>query len=249
METSSLISTSVIALLGLGLVFGLKHAMEVDHVVAVSTIVSEHRNLWRATLVGALWGIGHTVSLVVVGLLVLVFRIAIPETVANWLEFGIALMIIGLGCLALWRVFRKRGDVHVHEHTHDGRAHVHVHFHEPATAHRPVTKTPSHSHAISQVGLKPLVVGAMHGLAGSAALTLLVLSQIQSIGLGLVYLLLFGLGSTLGMLLMSGMIGLPFALSARRLTGINHGLQTTAALMSIAFGVWYAYDSGIGGLR
>ena len=249
METSSLISTSVIALLGLGLVFGLKHAMEVDHVVAVSTIVSEHRNLWRATLVGALWGIGHTVSLVVVGLVVLVFRIAIPETVANWLEFGIALMIIGLGCLALWRVFRKRADVHVHEHTHDGRAHVHVHFHEPATAHRPVTKTSSHSHAISQVGLKPLVVGAMHGLAGSAALTLLVLSQIQSIGLGLVYLFLFGLGSTLGMLLMSGMIGLPFALSARRLTGINHGLQTTAALMSIAFGVWYAYESGIGGLR
>jgi ABC-type nickel/cobalt efflux system permease component RcnA len=249
MEPSALVSTSIVALLGLGLVFGLKHAMEVDHVVAVSTIVSEHRNLWRATLVGALWGIGHTVSLVVVGLLVLVFRITIPETVANWLEFGIALMIIGLGFLALWRVFRKRADVHVHEHTHDGRSHVHIHFHEPATAHRPVMKVPSHSHAISQVGLKPLVVGAMHGLAGSAALTLLVLSQIQSVGLGLVYLFLFGLGSTVGMLLMSGMIGLPFALSARRLTGINHGLQTTAALMSIAFGVWYAFGTGITGLR
>ncbi len=245
MEPSSLISTSVFALLGLGLLFGLKHALEVDHVVAVSTIVSEHRNLFRATLVGALWGIGHTVSLVVVGLLVLVFRVAIPETVANWLEFGIALMIIGLGLMALWRVFRKRADVHVHEHTHDGRPHVHLHFHEPATAHRAVAKSPSHSHAISQVGFKPFLVGAMHGLAGSAALTLLVLSQIQSIGLGLVYLFLFGLGSTVGMLLMSGMIGLPFALSARRLTGINHGLQTTAGVISIAFGVWYAYSSGV----
>ncbi|HKO96402.1 MAG TPA: hypothetical protein VJU86_05400 [Pyrinomonadaceae bacterium] len=249
MEPSSLISTGAIALLGLGLVFGLKHAMEVDHVVAVSTIVSEHRNLLRATLVGGLWGIGHTVSLVVVGVVVLVFRVAIPEAVANWLEFGIALMIIGLGFMALWRVFRKRADVHVHEHTHDGRSHVHIHFHEPATAHRPVFKAPSHSHAISQVGFKPLLVGAMHGLAGSAALTLLVLSQIQSVGLGLLYLLLFGLGSTMGMLFMSGMIGLPFALSARRLTGINNGLQTAAGVISIAFGVWYAYGSGVTGLR
>ena len=247
MDPSSLISTSVVALLGLGLVFGLKHAMEVDHVVAVSTIVSEHRNLLRATLVGALWGIGHTFSLVVVGLLVLVFRVAIPETVANWLEFGVALMIIGLGLLALWRVFRKRADVHMHEHTHDGRPHVHIHFHEPATVHPAVSKAPAHSHAISRIGLKPLLVGAMHGLAGSAALTLLVLSQIQSVGLGLVYLFLFGIGSTLGMLLMSGVIGLPFALSARRLSGINHGLQTTAGVISIAFGVWYAYSSGVMG--
>jgi len=89
----------------------------------------------------------------------------------------------------------------------------------------------------------------MHGLAGSAALTLLVLSQIQSVGLGLVYLFLFGIGSTLGMLLMSGVIGLPFALSARRLSGINHGLQTTAGVISIAFGVWYAYSSGVMGFQ
>jgi ABC-type nickel/cobalt efflux system permease component RcnA len=245
MDPSSLISTSVVALLGLGLVFGLKHAMEVDHVVAVSTIVSEHRNLLRATLVGVIWGVGHTFSLVVVGLLVLVFRVAIPEAVANWLEFGVALMIIGLGLLALWRVFRNRADVHMHEHTHDGRPHVHIHFHEPATAHRPVSKALAHSHAISRIGLKPLLVGAMHGLAGSAALTLLVLSQIQSVGLGLLYLFLFGIGSTLGMLLMSGVIGLPFALSARRLGGINHGLQTSAGVISIAFGVWYAYSSGV----
>ena len=92
----SLTSVGVFALLGLGLVFGLKHATEVDHVVAVSTIVSEHRNVWRSALVGALWGAGHTASLVIVGVLVLVFRVAIP-LVANWLEFGVALMIIALG--------------------------------------------------------------------------------------------------------------------------------------------------------
>ena len=246
MEASSLISTGAFALLGLGLIFGLKHAMEVDHVVAVSTIVSEHRSLFRATLVGGLWGTGHTISLLIVGLLVLVFRVVIPQTLADWLEFGVALMIIALGTLGVWRVFRRRTDVHVHEHSHDSHSHVHIHFHEQGTEHRRlVSKAASHSHAISRVGFKPLLVGAMHGLAGSAALTLLILTQIQSVTLGLLYLLLFGVGSTLGMLLMSGLIGLPFALSPPRLTRINYGLQTVAGLISIAFGFWYAYATGV----
>ena len=104
---------------------------------------------------------------------------------------------------------------------------------------------PSHSHALAKLGLKPLLVGAMHGLAGSAALTLLVLTQIQSVSLGLLYLALFGIGSTLGMLLMSGLIGLPFALSGQRLTSINYGLQSAAGMLSIAFGLWYAYETVI----
>jgi ABC-type nickel/cobalt efflux system permease component RcnA len=247
----SFTSVGVLALLVLGLVFGMKHATEVDHVVAVSTIVSEHRNVLRSALVGGLWGIGHTSALIFVGVLVLVFRVAIPLPVANWLEFGVALMIIALGVLAIVRVLRKRPDVHVHRHRHDGQSHVHVHFHEQGTEHhtaaasqqsKKLTTTPvSHSHAISQVGFKPLLVGAMHGLAGSAALTLLVLTQIQSIWLGLVYLAVFGVGSTVGMLLMSGLIGLPFALSGRRLTSINYGLQTAAGCLSVAFGLWYAY--------
>lgn len=244
----SFTSVGVFALLGLGLVFGLKHATEVDHVVAVSTIVSEHRNVWRSALVGALWGAGHTASLVIVGVLVLVFRVAIPLPVANWLEFGVALMIITLGVVALIRVLRKRADVHLHRHSHDGQLHVHIHFHEHGTEHasvaaaNPATKPQSsHSHAVSQLGFKPLLVGAMHGLAGSAALTLLVLTQIQSVLLGLLYLALFGVGSTFGMLLMSGLIGLPFALSGRRLSSLNYGLQTAAGGLSIAFGLWYAY--------
>jgi ABC-type nickel/cobalt efflux system permease component RcnA len=250
METS-FTSVGVFALLGLGLVFGLKHATEVDHVVAVSTIVSEHRNVWRSALVGALWGAGHTASLVIVGVLVLVFRVAVPLPVANWLEFAVALMIIALGIMAMAKVVRKRAGLHLHRHLHqhgpDGQSHVHVHFHEPATDHhRKVSQhsiESSHSHAISGLGFKPLLVGAMHGLAGSAALTLLVLTQIQSVWLGLLYLALFGLGSTLGMLLMSGLIGLPFALSGRRLTSLNYGLQTAAGCLSIAFGLWYAYET------
>ena len=241
----------MIALLGLGLVFGLKHATEVDHVVAVSTIVSEHRNVFRSALVGGLWGAGHTAALVIVGVLVLVFRVAIPVPIANWLEMGVALMIIGLGIFAVVKVLRKRPDVHLHRHSHDGQSHVHIHFHEHGTEHAAAsishqlteTKPSAHSHSISQIGFKPLLVGAMHGLAGSAALTLLVLTQIQSVWLGVFYLALFGLGSTVGMLLMSGLIGLPFALSARRLSSFNHGLQTFAGLLSVGFGLWYAYET------
>ena len=249
METS-LASAGIFALMGLGLVFGLKHATETDHVVAVSTVVSEHRNVWRSASVGALWGAGHTLSLIVVGVVVLVFRVSIPQFVASWLEFGVALMIIGLGVLTVTRVLRRRSDVHVHRHSHDGESHVHIHFHEQGTDHASAASSHSsratHSHAISRVGLKPLVVGAMHGLAGSAALSLLVLTQVPSTSLGLVYLGVFGLGSTAGMVLMSGLIGLPFALSGHRLGGVSNGLQTAAGAISIAFGLWYAYHAGIG---
>ena len=250
---SSFTSAGMLALLGLGLVFGLKHATEVDHIVAVSTIVSEQRNLLRSALVGGFWGAGHTASLIVVGVLVLVFRVAIPLPVANWLEFGVALMIVALGILALTRVWRRRRDIHLHRHTHDGQSHVHIHFHEHGTEHEgeaaPNTGSPSaspvHSHAISRLGFKPVLVGAMHGLAGSAALTLLVLTQVESVWLGLLYLTVFGLGTTLGMLLMSSLIGLPFALSGRRLTSLNYGLQTTAGMLSIVFGIWYAYETAV----
>lgn len=239
---SSFTFAGALALLGLGLVFGLKHATEVDHVVAVSTIVSEHRNVFRSALVGGLWGVGHTVSLLVVGIVVLVFRSAIPVPIANWLEFAVALMIIGLGVIALTRVLRRRSSVHLHEHSHDGESHVHVHFHESTTRHDQ-GQSRSHTHVVSSIGIKPVLVGLMHGLAGSGALTLLVLTQIQSAWFGVLYLAIFGLGSIAGMLLMSGLIGLPFALTSRRLSGFHQRLQTAAAVLSIAFGLWYAHQT------
>ena len=229
-----------LTLLGIGLVLGLKHATEVDHVVAVSTIVSRHRNVWRSALVGAMWGAGHTAALLTTGVIVLSLRVAIPERVSHWLEFGVALMIIGLGAAALWRALVKRTDVHVHEHSHDGVSHVHIHFHENETRHQPAK---THTHAVSAVGLKPVLIGTMHGLAGSAALTLLVLTQTDSPLVGFFYLLIFGLGSIAGMILMSGLIGLPFALTSRNVSRVHHHLQTTAAALSIAFGLWYAYQT------
>ncbi len=111
---ASLTSAGGFALLGLGLIFGLKHATEVDHVVAVSTIVAQNRSLLRSAMVGALWGAGHTASLLITGAIVLSLRVTIPEKISNWLEFCVALMILGLGVSALWRVLRKGREVHVH---------------------------------------------------------------------------------------------------------------------------------------
>lgn len=239
-------SLNIFVILSLGLVFGLKHATEVDHVVAVTTIVSRHKNVFRSAVVGGLWGMGHTASLLVVAAIVLSLRIAVPEVVSAWLEFGVALMIIGLGLSALWRALRKSGHVHVHKHDHDGLSHTHVHFHEHETRHEPAAR--SHSHNVSRVGWKPVLVGMVHGLAGSGALTLLVLTQIASPWLGLLYVLTFGLGSIVGMLLMSALIGLPFAIASAKLTHIHHGLQTAAAVLSICFGVWYAFSAGAGTL-
>lgn len=228
--------------LGLGLIFGLKHATEADHVIAVSTIVSEHRKLARAMLVGLLWGTGHTASLVLVGTIVLLLRISIPDTVASWLEFMVALMIIGLGAAAVIRVVRSRNDFHLHTHAHDGQKHAHVHFHDDPAPHE---SNSGHSHAIRKIGLKPLIVGAVHGLAGSAALTLLVLTQISSFGIGMLYLCVFGVGSIGGMLAMSSLVGVPFALTAQRLGKFHVALQVLAGVFSVLFGFWYAYETGV----
>ena len=233
-------SFNLLAVLTIGLVFGLKHATEVDHVVAITTIVSRHKNVFRSALVGALWGAGHTASLLIVGVIVLSLRIAVPERVSGWLEFGVAVMIIALGVSALWRAVRKNSEVHVHQHSHDGLSHTHVHFHEHENKHNPSSRT-AHSHAVSRIGWKPVLVGMMHGLAGSGALTLLVLTQISSSLIGFLYVATFGFGSIAGMLLMSGLIGLPFAFTSGKLTHLHQGLQTLAAVLSICFGVWYAF--------
>ena len=242
-HATTFVSASAFSILGLGLVFGLKHATEADHIIAVSTIVSEHRRLVRAALVGALWGLGHTVSLVIVGVIVLALKVTIPETLADWLEFAVAIMIIVLGLMALRRGLRSRhSPFHTHRHGHGLLMHSHIHFHESEVG--PANST-SHSHGVLRLGLKPTIVGAVHGLAGSAALTLLVLTQIASPLLGLFYLVTFGIGSILGMLFMSGLIGLPFVLSSRSMGRVQYQLQLLAGILSIVFGIWYGYETGI----
>ncbi len=234
-------SMGALAVLGFGLILGFKHATEADHVIAVSNIVSEHRKLSKVAVIGGLWGAGHTATLLLVGLFVLLLRVTIPERISNYLEFGVALMIIGLSGTALARAVRGRQDVHVHRHRHGGSEHTHLHFHDRETKH---DEAAHQAHTVGRVGAKPFLVGAMHGLAGSAALTLLVLSQVSSVVLGLAYLAIFGIGSIFGMMAVSVLIGLPFALSAQRLAGATLKLQAITGMIGLLFGGWYAFHVG-----
>ena len=236
--------------LGLGFVLGLKHATEADHLVAVTTIVSEHRSVWRSSLTGALWGVGHTASLFVAGILVILLQVTIPRRVSALLEFIVALMITLLGTRILYLLLRDHRRVHIHTHQHDGHAHTHLHFHDERDAH-PATET----HANASVrhnglsGLRPLIVGLVHGLAGSAALTLLVLTEVMRGGsrvLGLSYLLVFGIGSISGMMLMSTLISLPFVLTAARFERFNTPIRLIAGIASVAFGFFYAWETAGG---
>jgi high-affinity nickel-transport protein len=229
----------------LGFLFGLRHATEADHIAAVGAIVSEKRGWRPAALTGALWGAGHTLSIVVAGLLVLALRVTIPESLARLFEFVVALMIVGLGGAALARALRSRTDVHVHAHTHDGTKHVHLHFHDPADGHPPPhghEPAPAHGarhHPSGRVGLRPFLVGVVHGLAGSAALTLLVLSRIASVPLGLLYLLVFGAGSLGGMVIMSLALSVPFAATVARPV-LHRSVRVAAGLLAVAFGLFDA---------
>jgi hypothetical protein len=233
--------TSALSILGFGFVLGLKHALDADHLIAVSTIVSERKGVWRSSLVGALWGLGHTASLLVVGLAVIAFHFHIPEGFARTMEFGVALMLIILGGNVLWKIARG-GKFHVHVHTHDAHIHLHPHIHEAAEL---ATHAAADHHA-HRVGKKPFFVGMVHGIAGSAALMLVVLATITSRPLALLYIGIFGLGSVGGMFLMSSLIGLPFALAARH-DRLSHRVRLCAGVLSVTFGLYYAWQIGVAG--
>jgi high-affinity nickel permease len=226
--TSKIMHESMLATLGLGFLLGLKHATEADHLAAVSTIVSEKRSIWQSAKVGVLWGAGHTASVLGAGFFVLVLGFAIPERVADVLELGVALMIIFLGMRLV------RG--HIHSHTHGGKRHIHFHFRDDMHTEATHDGLP---------GWRPLFVGIVHGLAGSAALTLLVVSQVARnghAGLGLAYLLVFGIGSVGGMLLMSSLISLPFTFGRRFFERTLQPLRLLTGICSTGFGVVYALE-------
>ena len=241
---SSIPSVGALTILAFGLMLGVKHATEIDHVVAVSSIVSQHRSIWRSARVGCLWGLGHTASLLMIGIIVLIFKVAIPDEVSAWFEFLVALMIVLLGMLALFGAISTRRDMHYHRHNHLKKSHIHLHFSENEFDKQ--NSRSLHSHRVSRVGLKPFIVGSIHGLAGSGALTLLILPQYESAAVSLSYLLIFGFGSVGGMLLMSVIVGLPFALVSQRLMKTHYALQLVASGASVVFGLWYAYHLSVG---
>ncbi len=183
----------------LGIVLGMRHALEPDHLAAVSTLVSEERSPRAGAQLGALWGVGHTAALLAVGLALALLRARMPEPLAEVFEFGVALMLVGLGLRAILRAVRNPAAGPGHFHAHGASAHVHG---GPA----------DHVHLLRWTfARRPLLVGIVHGLAGSGALTALALAEMPSASLRVLYMTMFGAGSVLGMAALSGLAGWPLA--------------------------------------
>ncbi len=229
-------SLSAMAILGLGLVIGLRHALDTDHLAAVSTIVSERKNLFSSLLIGGLWGIGHTVSLLIAGVAVIFLNLNL-EKYEKPLEFCVALMLIGLGLNVLVKLARG-GKIHFHEHEHGGHHHVHPHLHDGKPEPQP------HTHHGLNLSIRPLIIGMVHGLAGSAALMLAVLATIKSTALAFGYIVIFGIGSIGGMMIMSLVLSLPLHLTVSSFARTNFAVRALSGVFSLGFGLFMAYELG-----
>ena len=215
-------NTSLMSLFGLGLLLGIKHAFDADHIAAMATFDSKN-----SVCKGFFWGIGHTFSLLAVGFIVLLFKITIPETLALSFEFIVGVMLALLGLNVLISI--KKNKLHLHKHNHAGKEHMHLHSHLDGKSH-------SHDH-------RPFMIGLVHGLAGSAALILLVLSTIDSVFMGILYILVFGAGSIIGMTAISKVISLPFKYMANMLHKTDKMLRLAAGFVSLAFGISIMYNT------
>jgi len=250
--------TELLALAGFGFVLGMRHATDADHVIAVTTILSRSRRFAHSTLIGALWGLGHTVTVMAVGILIIVFGVVIPPAMGLALELAVAVMLILLGVLsltgALGAVTERltppaplHGHSHEHRHAHDDggpHPHEHAHLHGHGTdAALAGLRDLRDTFGWYQLG-RPVVVGLVHGLAGSAAVALLVLATIGDPGVALLYLVIFCAGVAAGMAVLTTVIGLPFLVSRARSERINRWLTVGTGVLSIAFGLYLAYQVG-----
>ena len=219
----------------IGLVLGLKHALDVDHVVAVSTLVARERSLWRSAFIGAVWGVGHTATLLAMGLLIIVLGLKISDGVAQILETGVAAMLIFLGARTLWQW--KAGQGHICAHDHGSGAHAHFHLHGEHLCAQDAAQDASS-------GRQSFLVGAVHGLSGSAELMLLVLATIRQPIWALVYIGVFGLGMIAAMFAMTTLFSGFLSLSGRAngvgWAAIDGGLRGLTGAASLGFGLYLA---------
>ena len=227
--------SGVWAILAIGMLLGLKHATDADHVVAVATFATEHGNVWRGMWVGASWGLGHTTPLLVLGIVILLVKEALLdryEAVAPVLEFGVGIMLVFLGAQVFYNL--RRGTLHAHAHQHGGHAHVHVHATHPEGS-EPGNGSGLHDALRPQFRLKSYAIGIVHGLAGSAAVMLVLLPQIEVFWVGLGYLAVFGIGTIASMALITIVLGVPFALTSRARQW-QRGIAGVAGAASLLFG-------------
>ncbi len=220
---------TLFAILALGFFLGMRHATDSDHVIAVTTIVSRARSARAAVWVGALWGLGHSATILTVGGAIVLFGWVIPPRLGLSMEMSVAMMLIVLGAMNLSGALTRIKQVaHGHEHEHGSE----------------LDETPvQHPHV--HVSLRPLVIGVVHGLAGSAAVALLVLTTIKSASMALLYLAIFGAGTLAGMMLLTLAMALPISALSRRFDNAGQLLARVTGVVSIAFGLFLAYRIGV----
>lgn len=246
----------------LGFFLGMRHATDPDHVIAVSTIVTRHRSPRHAALIGIAWGIGHTLTILAVGGGIILLGWVIPARVGLSLEFSVGVMLVVLGALTLKGALQRAteglsevtaddGVTHAHPHRHGDYVHSHVHHHDPDSHPHTAEQTPLARLDRRLGGMKlyqlarPLVVGLVHGLAGSAAVALLVLAVIGNGWWAIAYLVVFGLGTVVGMMLVTAMVAWPFAYATGRLDRMQRGLRLASGAISLVFGLALAYRIGV----
>jgi len=257
---------TLLSIIALGFFLGMRHATDPDHVIAVTTIVSRQRSIRHAALIGILWGLGHTITIFLVGSAIILFGVVIPPKLGLTMELSVGLMLILLGVLNLTGFTRwitetftpqspdAPGHPHLHSHAHTHQqgdfVHAHPHHHEPEKHGHAEDATPVGwmDRIFGQLGLyqavRPLAVGLVHGLAGSAAVALLVLTTIRDPRWAIAYLLVFGVGTIAGMMLITAAIALPFKYSQSRFARLNRGLAVASGILSIAFGIFIVYQMG-----
>lgn len=222
----------------LGLAIGLRHALDPDHLIAVSVMVAESGSFRPATRIGAIWGIGHTFALLAFGVPLLLLRAKLPQTVQASFEGLVGIVLIGLGGMTLWRLWRRK--IHLHWHEHDGKRHLHFHAHDTTPHEHPHAH--QHEHPHWSTGWRPLLIGMVHGLAGSGTAAIMVMSTAPSLSAALLYLAVFGVGSILGMTAVAFALSLPIWLTQQRFERAYSVLLAATSAASVAFGIYLLWE-------